>query len=244
MSETLCTQCQAPVKPHTKGVRPQHPEWCRLCRRRARGRRYRNSEKGRVAEARYQQHYRQTEKYREKEMRFRTSQKRRTYMAQYWRSAKGLTVSRSNALRYACTEQGRARQAQRRQTEKWRAKNRADVSRRRARMLGARIIEVVDRRAILQLDAGICHLCDLPVDSQAFHVDHLIPIVVEPIEAAFNSAVTHPACNIRKHAQFAKDILSPRARARWQARRPAHLAELDAHVARIVAARSDEEVAA
>jgi 5-methylcytosine-specific restriction endonuclease McrA len=244
MSQTLCTQCQAPVEPYMKGCRPQHPEWCRLCRRRARLRRYRHSEKGSAAEARYQIGYRQTEKYRVKELRYRMSQKRRAYLARWWRSAKGVTMSRANAVRYARTEQGRAQRARWRQTEQYRAKNRAYVSRRRAQTLSARIIEIVDRRTILKLDAGICHLCELPVDPQAFHVDHLIPIVVEPIEVEFNCAVTHPACNIRKHARFGGEILSPTARARWQARRPAHLAELDAAVARIVAARRDEEAAA
>ncbi len=257
MSETFCTRCQAPVEPYIKGVRPEHPEWCRLCRRRARGRRYRQSEKGRAAEARYQRHYRQTEKYREKEVRFRTSHQRRAWMAQYWRSAKGRTMSRSNALRYARTEQGRAQRARWRQTEqgralqaRWqqsatcRALNRTHCAKRRARARGATILESVDRRRIFELDAGLCHLCDRPVDPQAFHVDHVIPLLVEPIEAEFNCAVTHPACNIRKHARFGEDVLSPTARARWQAGRPAHLAELDTYVARIVAVRSDEEAAA
>jgi hypothetical protein len=97
---------------------------------------------------------------------------------------------------------------------------------RRARQMGAVVIEPVDRLAIFRLDNGICYLCDLPVDPQAFDLDHIIPLAVEPIEAAFNYAVTHPACNRRKRTRFM--VLSPAAQARWVQRRPADLIRLAA----------------
>lgn len=233
-----CAQCQAPVEPYTHAPRPQHPEWCRRCRGRDCRQRYRKTEKGRAAEARYHRRYQQTEKYRVKELRYRTSEKYRVRVAAYWRSAEGTALSRSNALRYARSEQGRVQKRLWMKTAQGRANNCRNASRRRVRDGGGTPVESVDRHVILDLDGGMCHLCDRPVDAQRFHIDHLIPIAVEPIEAAFNCAVSHPVCNIRKHARFGEAILAPAARARWAARRPEHLAELDAHVARILAARS------
>jgi hypothetical protein len=195
-------------------------------------------------------------KYRVKELRYRMSPKRRAYLARWWQSPAGRAISRANTKRYGKTAQGRAQKARwlrtakgRAMQQRWyqstafRALQRAQGAKRRARTYGATICESVDRRKIFALDLGLCHLCDRPVDPQRFHVDHLIPLRVEAIEAAFNSAVTHPACNIRKHARFGQELLSPTARARWQERRPEDLAALDGHVARIVAARSVETAA-
>jgi len=103
---------------------------------------------------------------------------------------------------------------------------------------------VVDRRVIFCLDAGICYLCDLPIETEAFHLDHIIPLAADPIEAAFNYAVTHPMCNFRKNDRFEAHPLSSTVRARWQQQRPEHLVQLEAHIARIVAARSAEQAAA
>jgi 5-methylcytosine-specific restriction endonuclease McrA len=106
---------------------------------------------------------------------------------------------------------------------------------RRARQVNAIVLERVDRRTIFVLDGGLCHLCDLPVDPQAFHIDHVVPLAVEPIEAEFNCAVAHPMCNVRKPRRHGKFELSVTARARWQERRPEHLALLDQHLARLAA---------
>jgi hypothetical protein len=61
----------------------------------------------------------------------------------------------------------------------------------------------------------------------------VIPLAVEAIEAEFNCAVAHASCNSRKGAR--RVTLSPSARARWQARRPEHLALLDQQLARLAA---------
>jgi len=101
----------------------------------------------------------------------------------------------------------------------------------------------VDRRGIFKLDAGLCHLCDQPVDFHRYHLDHLIPVAVEAIEAAWNYAAAHPVCNVKKQARFDGVVLTPTARARWKERRPVDLTKLDAQVARIVAARREEAAA-
>lgn len=126
-----------------------------------------------------------------------------------------------------------APQARYRQTEKGRVSaTKADVLR-RTRKAKAIVLESIDRRIIFVLDGGICHLCNLPVDPETFHVDHVIPLAVEPIHAAFNCAVAHPTCNVRKWRRLM--VLSPTARLRWQARRPEHLALLDQHLTRLAA---------
>jgi len=103
---------------------------------------------------------------------------------------------------------------------------------RRLRGKAAVIMEPIDRHVILWLD-DMCHLCDTPVDPEQFHLDHIIPVAIEPLEAAWNYAVAHPRCNQSKGGQLAP--LSPTARARWQERRPEHLALLDEHLARLAA---------
>jgi hypothetical protein len=204
----------------------------------------------------YERYY-QTEKSHATLRRYRQSETARATKRRYVQTEEGRKIMRASRRRYQQSEKYRASRRRYEQSEKWRvlraqwrhseagrAVIRARLARRRARKRGASILELVNRRMIFDLDAGLCHLCDLPVDPQAFHIDHLIPIAVEPIEAAFNCAVTHPACNVWKSDSFDEVVLLPSARARWQARRPEHLAELDAHVARIVAARGDEEAAA
>ncbi len=158
---------------------------------------------------------RRTEKHQTRMARYRQSERYRDYKVRYRQSQTGKLL----AMRYAQSEKGRA----------WSCKG---AARRRARRRGANILESVDRRKILRLD-DLCHLCHLPVDPQAFHLDHVIPLAVEPIEAPWNAAVAHPTCNLRKHARLVP--LSPATRLRWQQRRPAHLALLDAYFTRIAA---------
>ena len=221
-----CTHCHGPVDPPRRRGRPRL--WvglCRVCRVWA---------------------YRQTEKYSAKEARSRRSPSRRAAIARWKRTAKGRANAAAREALRSQTDERRAYRARYHQTDKYRAVRvryeQSDLGRaqlrqraglRRARKRNARILEPVDRRTIFALDAGLCHLCDLPVDAQAFHIDHVIPISVDAIEAEFNCAVAHPSCNIRKQARTL--ALSPSARARWQARRPEHLALLDEHFTRLAA---------
>jgi 5-methylcytosine-specific restriction endonuclease McrA len=243
-----CTRCQRPVEPPLRRGRPRaYVDLCRPCRVwtstarhhqsekcRATRERYRQAGKLRAALARYRQSekgrakeacYRQSEKYRAKKARYHRSEKFRAALARYYHSEKG--------RRYYQSEEYRAARARYRDTDEYRAQAARREALRRARELTAIVLESVDRRMIFVLDGGLCHLCDVPVDPDAFHVDHVIPLAVEAIEAEFNCAVAHPSCNVRKGAR--RVGLSSIARARWQERRPEHLALLDQHLARLAA---------
>lgn len=259
MNPASCTRCQQAVEPYSKGPRPQHPEWCRQCRQRASRRtsqaRYQQTEKGRATAARHMttekfhaavKRYQQTEKFRALQARWRSSERRREYQRRYQRTEKYLAMAARSRQRYQQTEEFHAAVRRHQDSEKFRVtrarykqseEGRAMYARakalRRARELNATVLEVVDRRTIFALDDGLCHLCDLAVDPETFHVDHVIPLAVEPIHAAFNCAVAHPACNVRKWKRLT--VLSATARARWQERRPEHLALLQEHLTRLVA---------
>src|SRR5262245_18015564 len=236
-----CTRCQGPVEPPRSCNSPRRrPDLCLSCGRWAIKVRYRQSEKNRAAQARY---YR-SEKGRVQGRRNQQSESYRAWKSQYNRSKHGravwacwaqtekgrVSVAASKARRQAS---GRARASTDRyqQTEAGRASRLRNSALRRAKKRDAIIFEPVDRRVILALDGGLCHLCDLPVIPEAFHLDHVIPLSVEPIHANFNAAIAHLTCNQRKWAQLI--ALSPMARARWQERRPKHLALLEEHLTRL-----------
>ena len=58
----------------------------------------------------------------------------------------------------------------------------------------------IDRPAVYERDAGICHLCGRPVDPRDFHLDHVIPLVDGGPHTADNLKVAHPVCNRQKEA--------------------------------------------
>jgi 5-methylcytosine-specific restriction endonuclease McrA len=201
--------------------------------------RYRQSEKNRAAKARYNQsekaratwkRYNQSERYRAWKALYRSSEKGRAAWARWAQTETG----RTSLARLRARPEARARVNRYQQTEQGRASLLRNNALRRAKKRNAIILERVDRQTILALDGALCHLCDLPVDPQDFHLDHVIPLSAEPIHADFNAAIAHPTCNQRKHARVR--ALAPSARARWQARRPEHLALLDHHLARLTAA--------
>ena len=259
MLDAPCTRCQHPMSPYRSRARPVHPDWCRRCNKYARQTRYEQSVKGRANRARTNQRvtthmnkgrYQQSAKGRAAQARYAQSLKGRANQARYAQSEHGRTarqqyeqqrqqteqgrvLTRANAMRYYSTEHGRARLKQYRQSAEGRDVCYRIKAMRRARVARAAIIEPVSRQEILRLD-DLCHLCDIAVDPANFHLDHVIPIAVHPIEAQFNYAVAHPRCNQSKNAHLGYDVLSPTARARWQMRRPADLAQLDAHFARIL----------
>lgn len=162
----------------------------------------------------------------------------RAHRRRYYQSARGRLIKCASQKRYARTDSGQvvAQRAKERyhQTDRARAGWYRNTRKRRARQRGATILERVDRRMILKLDDHLCHLCDMPVDTEAFDIDHLIPLAVMPIEAAWNSAAAHPSCNRQKGPRIAGHPLTPAVRARWQERRPDDLAKLNAQIARLV----------
>jgi 5-methylcytosine-specific restriction endonuclease McrA len=241
-----CTRCQRPVEPPQRRGRPRlRADLCRPCRVWARRSRY-SELLSSMSPAPCTRCQRLVDPPQRLGRRLRPDLCRpcRAWASKtrYLQSEKGRAACvrqrqtdkyRAAQARHRATDKYRAAWARHRKTDKCRARNFRHSAFRRARKRKATILQLVDRRAILALDGGLCHLCDLPVDPQAFHLDHVIPLSVEPIHADFNAAIAHPTCNQRKHARLL--VLSSSARARWQERRPEHLALLDQHLARLAA---------
>jgi hypothetical protein len=68
---------------------------------------------------------------------------------------------------------------------------------RRARKRGA-LVEVVDRRIVLERAGGLCGWCSEPIDPTTFHVDHIVALVHGGEHSYANTQPVHPACNYEK----------------------------------------------
>jgi hypothetical protein len=66
-----------------------------------------------------------------------------------------------------------------------------------ARKLGA-ITELVIRAQVYQRDNGRCHICGKKVNSQKWHLDHLVPLSLGGEHSYRNVAVACPGCNLRR----------------------------------------------
>lgn len=75
--------------------------------------------------------------------------------------------------------------------------SRMRVDRRRAIQAGV-YIEEVDRLVVFQRDNGMCHLCQLPVDPDNWHLEHKVPISKGGLHCYSNVGVSHPDCNWHK----------------------------------------------
>jgi 5-methylcytosine-specific restriction endonuclease McrA len=60
--------------------------------------------------------------------------------------------------------------------------------------------EVKARYAVWETCNGICHICQRPADPTDWHLDHIIPLSRGGDHTYANVAVSHPMCNMRKHA--------------------------------------------
>lgn len=60
------------------------------------------------------------------------------------------------------------------------------------------LVEEVRRFVVLARDRGRCHLCLKQVDPQKWHLDHVISTAQGGPHCYANTAVSHPACNMRK----------------------------------------------
>lgn len=63
-------------------------------------------------------------------------------------------------------------------------------------------VEKIDRRIVFQRDEGICYLCNKPADPALWHLDHKMPLSKGGLHFYENVAVTHPRCNMIKHAKY------------------------------------------
>lgn len=73
----------------------------------------------------------------------------------------------------------------------------ASISNRRARKLN-QFVESVDRTVVWKRDSGVCYICNLPANSNDWHVDHKIPLSRGGEHSYANVGVTHPHCNLTK----------------------------------------------
>ena len=89
--------------------------------------------------------------------------------------------------------------------KKWYKENpdkiRENEARRRARKLNA-FVAPVDRQKIFARDDGECHICKKKVDSNDWHLDHILPLSKNGTHEPKNVAVSHPRCNLKKQAKL------------------------------------------
>jgi 5-methylcytosine-specific restriction endonuclease McrA len=72
------------------------------------------------------------------------------------------------------------------------------TAQRRAAKKGARITESVDRSVVFERDEGFCGICYTKVDSDDWHLDHVVPLSRGGDHSYDNCQVSHPTCNLRK----------------------------------------------
>jgi len=73
---------------------------------------------------------------------------------------------------------------------------RGSASRRARKCLA--FIEIVDPLIIYVRDKGVCGICHRRVSCEAFHVDHIVPLVKGGKHSYENTQLTHPRCNLLK----------------------------------------------
>ena len=115
--------------------------------------------------------------------------------------------------RYRLTDKGRAAMSRagkktgKERQRRWYAKHldrvrfvaRIDACNRRAKMLGAQVVEWIDGQQIWERDSGRCYLCGHPVEMLKMSVDHVVPISKGGEHSYSNCRLTHATCNRRKY---------------------------------------------
>lgn len=88
----------------------------------------------------------------------------------------------------------------------WAAANQEKVwqrnQRRRSRELNA-FVEDVDRSVVFERDGGVCQICDTPIGTEKWHVDHRVPLVRGGKHSYDNVQLTHAHCNLSKGTRAA-----------------------------------------
>lgn len=73
-------------------------------------------------------------------------------------------------------------------------------------------VEHVDPVIIYQRDEGLCGICRLPVSLNGMHIDHIIPLAKGGEHSYKNTQISHPVCNMKKHARLphAIELVGPK----------------------------------
>lgn len=82
----------------------------------------------------------------------------------------------------------------------WSAKRRA-----RIRAVGGKFTRE-DVTRLFAMQRGCCAICQRSLDSDGYHIDHIIPISRGGTNDPINIQLTHPVCNLKKGASLPDDV--------------------------------------
>lgn len=85
----------------------------------------------------------------------------------------------------------------------------SDAQRNHRRRTAARAGDDIRKSQVWKRDGGVCHLCGLPADIRAWHLDHVLPLSQGGTHTWDNVAVSHPACNLSKGATPPAELRLP-----------------------------------
>jgi 5-methylcytosine-specific restriction endonuclease McrA len=112
--------------------------------------------------------------------------------------------SRPNYCRECCNT--RKRDWERRNLDKIREKNRAGRHRRNAAKRGSARVETVRKSVVWKRDQGICGICGLAADPEAWDLEHIVPLARQGDHTYANTRVSHPACNAWKRDRLDSEL--------------------------------------
>lgn len=134
-------------------------------------------------------------------------EKHRAYSRQYSREHPEL--NRAHRRTWIAKEENRERERER--LRLYKRENREKYSeyrqRRRARMRSCRVGKV-DYAVIWKRDAGVCHICRLPVERRECHFDHVVPVGKGGPHSMENIKVAHAQCNMHKNAKILPHLIT------------------------------------
>ena len=68
----------------------------------------------------------------------------------------------------------------------------------RAKRAGAKIVELISRKGILDRDGWVCHVCRKPIEPDNASVDHVVPLNQGGNHTEDNVKAAHRTCNNRR----------------------------------------------
>lgn len=94
-----------------------------------------------------------------------------------------------------------------REAELERDRKRAQEKSVKRRALESRqFVEYIDRWSVYSEEKGLCGICGDPVEVDAFHLDHIVPLSRGGLHERANVHVAHPVCNLSKGAKLLEEI--------------------------------------
>lgn len=193
----MCRKCdsQLPISEFSKSSATADglQRWCKSCCKISRRERYVKNKEQEIASAR-QWHSKNSAEWSK-------------YMAEYratHRSELRQQARHYHHVKYRTDLQ--YRQHCREKTKAWYRKNpdkvyTQRVKRRLRRKLA--FVEVVRRMKVWKRDGGVCKICNVPVEFETMHLDHIVPLAHGGEHSYANVQVSCAPCNLRKGAKTA-----------------------------------------